>query len=318
MFATKRSRHHGRRIAGLTLPLVGMSLCSPALCQEAWITATAGTQYRVIDDGKTKKLPIPVTLKDVKPTEVSLCAIAVRLDNVVLPELLPEAFKVPTTLTGPEAGSQMILLEVNTKLASRTGTYEVWIAANAADAQKHGAQILKVSVEHPAASLRAPAKLAAEVVRGTVRADRFEVTPLSLELTSDVSRVSNPMLGAIRFPSATTPISGSLTLARPLGDLDLGAKPIDVPWTITGEFPLGVTEAETEVRAAQLKDPIAVRISIKSRRSLLGLWVATTLGLGLGWVLKSWLESHLQLVRARREGLRVLDVVGSNRAVIQT
>lgn len=309
MFAMLRSNCHGSRIVGVMLALSGIALGTPALCQGGWITATAGMQYRVIDDGKTKNLPIPVTLKDVKPAGVRLRVIAVRLDNVLLPELLPDAFKVPSALTHRDAASQTIELEVNTKLASRWGTYEVWIEANAANAQKHGAEILKISVEHPAASLRTPGKLTAEVVRGTVREDRFEVTPLSLELTSDVSRVSNPVLGAIRFPGEIKPISGSLTLAKPLVDLDLASKPIYLPWTMTGEFPLGVTEAETEIRAAQLKDPVAVKVSIRSRRSLTWLWFATILGLALGWALKSWLESYLQLGRARREGARVRDVI---------
>lgn len=202
-----------RVVLGLCL----LSAINTAYAADPWIKILTGAeQQRIIDDGKEKTLPIPLTLEGVKPADVTLRTRAVRRDTVLVPELV-SAFEAQSSLEGAENSAPFLQLKVRTAQALKAGSYEVWIEASATQPQNTRAEILRITIDHPVAALRVPASVPIEVVIWPWR-DDVKAQALKLELTSDASRLNKPALGAIRWPQ-DKPVTGTVALAKALGDV---------------------------------------------------------------------------------------------------
>lgn len=299
------------------LALCALLAASPAaLCQQQpWITVSAGGEQRILDDGAKQTLTVVVALNGVKRERVALDKILVRRDNVVLPDEVAKGFQIAGKLAA--VGSAHVAhIIVQPDMITRPGNYEVWISARveaagagsgtpgtgAERAATPSPELLKITVEHPSATLEVMEPVKIRIVRGEAPE---EATPLKLRLKGDVVRLTNPVLDPVTFPDAKDPVSASLKLKGGLVSFDSN-KALEREWAVTGRFPLGTLEGTAQIRGDQLKDPLSFKISVRTTGPMCWLYLAAAGGLLAGFGVKILLANYLELRRARAEGQQML------------
>ncbi len=282
--------------------LLLLGVAHVAAAQQPWISIQAGGTLRLVDDTVERKLQVVVGLAGVAAEDVKLAKMIVLRDNVQLPAERAAGFEVEEKLSAVGA-AYLATIKVAAGKVTLPGSYEIWISAQAAKPANTLPLILKVTVEHPAATVAVLEPVKIRIVREDAAID---ATPLKLELKGDVARLDNPVLGPVVFPEATAPVPGKIELASPLQAFGKGPG-LQRGWKTEGEFPLGTLEGVAQLSGDQLKDPVAVKVSVKTRRSLIWLYVVATLALLLGLGVRTGLASYLELRRARSEGLSMLE-----------
>ena len=203
-------------------------------------------------------------------------------DGVPLSNEAGAGFEVSPSLT-TTGGAYLATITVKASKVTQQGTYEIWISAKASKPANLDSQTLKISIEHPAATVTLLAPIKIQLIDGEVKVD---ATPLQLELSGQVARLDNPLLGPVVFPDAAAPVDGRLELTPALVAFGKGAS-FDNKWTIKGQFPLGAMEGAAHLSGDQLKDNVSIKSLIqKSPLSCLALWC-------MHWVLFSASLSRL-------------------------
>jgi hypothetical protein len=287
--------------------------------QQPWISVQGGGLSRISDDTVDQTLSILIGLEGIAAESVRLGRIQVLRDNVTLAREDADAFTVEERVVTVEAAF-LARIRIGAGRVTRPGTYEIWISARAEGHPDASPQLLKCSVEHPAAVVTVLEPVRINIVRGR---DTIDATPLKLELKGDVARLDKPVLGPMAFPDALAPVSAMIEPKTPLQAFTKGAG-LQSEWTLRlaeerphatgeapprraqGQFPLGRLEGVANLTGDQIKEPLPIKISIRTRRSFVWLVVAVVAGLGFGFIMKTLLANYLELRRACAEGQLLL------------
>ncbi len=297
-----------RRAPGLIPLCLALWLAAPALARDL-VELPAGQVYSVKVDADVRTLwialaaPAGGTLDGLdvgqKPIDVGL---GDWHDNS-----LREAFTATLSESAP-GQHPGIALEVQLAKLPQPGTYDVRLSLR----QGQERQFLNLQVLVPEARLRAQATPLVERVIGLFNG--VEDTPglFTLSETSGRSRVTNLSLQPV-----TAATSGDTTLTGYLRfDTAPGTPPVpvvippggsaNIPYSVSGDFPVGTAKGTVELLSPQLQTPLTVTYEVRTRRTVLWVPLLLVLGLLTGYLLRTWLKYQVELneKRVAAESLR--------------
>ncbi len=133
----------------LTL-LLAVSARRAAAAEAPWISVPGSAQLRIVDDTADQSLPVWVTLNAIAGGDVTLDKIMVLHDGTPLSNEAGAGIDVDSKLSAT-AGTWLANIKVKAGKVTYPGTYEVWVSASKPD--HADSQTLKISIEHPAATV---------------------------------------------------------------------------------------------------------------------------------------------------------------------
>lgn len=298
-----------RRTTGLLPLCLALWLATPALSRDL-VELPAGRVYAVKVDEDVRTLwialaaPAGATLEGLdvgqKPVDVGL---GDWHDNA-----LREAFTATLSQAAP-GQPPGIALEVQLAKLPQPGTYDVQLSLR--QGPEH--QYLKLQVLVPEARLRALATPLVERVIGLGGASEDTPGLFTLSETSGRSRVTH-----LAIQPVTAATSGERTLTGHLRvDTAPGTPPVpvvippggsvDIPYAVSGDFPVGTSKGTVELLSPQLQTPLTVTYEVRTRRTLLWVPLLLLLGLLTGYFLRTWLKYQVELNEKRMaaEALRM-------------
>ncbi|AKI98666.1 hypothetical protein ATI61_10663 [Archangium gephyra] len=298
-----------RRTTGLLPLCLTLWLATPALARDL-VQLPAGQVYSVKVDADVRTLWIALTAPaggtlnglDVgqKPIDVGL---GDWHDNA-----LREAFTA--TLSESSPGQHPgIALKVELAQLPQPGTYDVQLSLKQGQEQ----QFLKLQVVVPEAKLREQAAPLMERVIYPFFGVKDTPGLFTLSETSGRSRVTN-----LSIQPVTAATSGETTLTGHLRfDTASGNPPVpvvippggaaNIPYSVSGDFPVGTAKGSVELRSPQLQTPLTVTYEVRTRRTVLWVPILLLLGLLTGYLLRTWLKYQVELneKRVAAESLRL-------------
>jgi len=175
------------------------------------------------------------------------------------------------------------------------GTYDVLLTVTAAALKP---QSLTVQAVVPGATLKQPpALLISRVVNLWGPADGYS-PPVLLAETGQKSPVSLTIFQQDHFSDSADVYNGQLLFSA--ARLEPG-KCAALPYQLQGEFPLGSSKANLEIRAAEIDSPLSVAVEVRTRRTRWLLLIILIGGLALGFLMRNVLKQRIQFGEAREK-----------------
>jgi hypothetical protein len=224
----------------------------------------------------------------------------------------PDLVKVTWVLSSD--GSPVALALAVDSLAPdlKPGTYDVLLNLRPQSAPREPR--LKLQVVQGPGKLDLPEKLL--VVRTWwlpfYRCDRK--MPLRIRETSSDSRLTDLRVESRQTMIGASAIMGGIAI-RPSDLAGIGASGTlrDVPYNLTGPFPLGLAAGSLRFSATGLSEPVILPFEVRSGLPPFYLLLAIVFGLWLSWYVKVRLERTIQLSDAIDKSDELLARINSNR-----
>lgn len=295
-----------------TSVLVGVLVAGSAAAQAGpLVELPAGDRYQLQAAGDRAELPIPIepaagvaageleaTLFDARQGE--------RREAVFL-----DAFRV--AVAAPEAGHGPVLrvgVELGPEISA--GAYQLLVDLRHPPTSRR--QRLALEVLHPAARVRPPGPLVVERVDPELAAPRVVAPALELRETSGRSHLRHATLRQVAARTADRrPVAGRLIFDRVPPIAPGGAS--EAPYRVAGDFPLGTASGVLELTSPQLESPLEIGFEVRSRRPRWWLLSAVVLGLLCGYLLRTGIQSWVELSELRVRGEELLREIGRERAL---
>jgi hypothetical protein len=237
------------------------------------------------DDGGHAEHPFPLTLAEgVEPASLRACVVRVTAGGKADPGLVAAFTPEVRAMPDPVPPDAALVLRVDFALVSAPATYEVEVALSGKKAGAAVQQSVTVRLTHPAARLRVQDKLLLSRSWMLAQLDLYPTT-LTLEETSGRSQLTRIVIKQV--PPALhgdEPVQGHLAFAAPTA-LAPGALE-DVPLSLQGSFPVGITRGTVEVRAPQLEAPVVVAYELRVHLPSWMIPLMFLAGAGLGYLLR--------------------------------
>lgn len=196
---------------------------------------------------------------------------------------------------------QALMLTVTLSSAMRPGTYSIRFGVLRKD---EVLQKSSINLVLPAATVNLPTSVVIHQVRG-LRGDTLEGKELTIFESSLRSRLTGVTVRQLRVDAPETAPDG-LTLNYPKSGLIPPGGKASLTGSLGGPFPLGTVSGQLELSATELAAPVQVPFQVKTRRVHWALWLTLAAGLVFGYLMRTKLQSIIQMSELR---VQVADVL---------
>ncbi|HEX8190914.1 MAG TPA: hypothetical protein VF586_21320 [Pyrinomonadaceae bacterium] len=265
------------------------------------ITPVLGNAYELSGAADSYEARVPVTLRpNVQPGDVKLTKVYVEFNGRQDNQLMG-AFEVKWEVGAP-GHAPTIIVTAHLDVAKEQGAYV--FAVNAAHGNEP-AQALTFKLTRPAAKLSAPATLVVEQVQ-PLFADNYDVRPeFTLREAGGRSRLSDLSITQTEAHTGKdAPVQQKLRFDVPAGGIPPSQR-VPVPYSTSGEFPLGSTKGSVEIASSQLAEPVTFNYEVRARRGRGVIWLLLAAGLVVGYLIRTKLEQLIALGESQAKGLEL-------------
>ena len=207
---------------------------------------------------------------------------------------------------------QAVLIAVGNGIV-KAGDYDLIISLQ--PRTQPGAERLKLKIQQPAGDLELPEKLLVRRVERWPFAAIEERTRLDLRETTGNTALSSLQVDSLQASAGALPVTGMLRVELPARDparLAAGDQWKDVPYQLSGGFPLGTVTGKLRFQSPELSAPKLVPFEVQSGLTPAWLFLAILLGVGLSYFLKIVLQRSIEMRQARSETMALMESVNSD------
>jgi hypothetical protein len=302
-------------------------LSGPAAAADSWIALAdevSDTVFASDPDGTQATFPLSLA-KELQATDVTVTLLSAARDGTDRDPAYAGAFPVACV---DDNGIPIIQVKVGTSELTRTGIYTLTLRAVTAvripadsglagsgttDPQVPDPEVLVVKVVIPPAVISTPSPVRLVVTRPFFRwwgvehdvsAGSFGITE-----TSGKSAVNLKPVTAASFADGNNePVAVGIRLEPKPEKIEAGGTGT-LNATLTADSPLGVSKGTVNLTSDQLGSAQAVTVEVFERISPWWIPIIVIVGVGVGFLVRHFLEKGIEFRQARRRGLLLLNEI---------
>lgn len=286
-----------------------LAACCLRAAGQQHLTSTWGATLNVSLLDTITHLNIPVELKQgITAEQLEITLYPVKSDKV------PNNVAI-TAFTCREltdiGGKKFIVVDINNRPVVKPGIYQLEFRIKKRNPNPDSTiQSLPISLTVNAAEVKAistviitrkdgffffPYKMSVARLQIQESGKKMPLDTITIRTLKTINAANENVPGIIRI-SASSPRVG------PGGLLDLD-------FDILGKLPLGKVTTTAELTAPQLPEPVSITVEVTTRRGIYLIIIIIILGLAIGFLVRTFLESRITLSTARLNAIELLRVI---------
>lgn len=273
---------------------------------QTYLTSTWGNSINVSLKDSINQISIPVDLKGVKVGDLQLSLQGIKSDRV--PNNVDiNVFSAYSIIE--KAGKAFILLEIKKDASTQPGIYTLEFRINKNNSDS--TQSLSITLIANGAEVK-PLPSSIIIERNDVFfgfGDQLHGAKIQLRESGNKMPLGPVTLHTIKTVNSKNEQVNGVISAVNTGSFASPGGLLSVDFAFDGKFTPGKLTSTVEIQAPQLREPIPVTIEINSRRGFYLIITVILLGLIVGFFLRNFLDSKINLSSARLNAIEMLRVM---------